>query len=248
MMKRKSRYIFLVGLIILCGIGLLYTYHRLGLLDFPCFFERIPVTHPSKNDLMLPEPKTKGLVSIEEALARRRSVRDYDTNLPLSLEEVSQLLWAAQGVTEPFMGKRTAPSAGATYPLEIYLVVRKIDGLKEGVYRYYPDNHSLFTVKIGDFSNDLKEACWGQYWVGDGAINIVVTAVFERTTSRYGKRGEVYVHMEAGHVGQNIYLQAEALNLGTVVVGAFTDERVKKVLSLPENHIPLYIIPVGKKR
>lgn len=247
-MKRKSRYILLIGLIILCGIGLLYAYHHLDIYDFPYFFERLPVTRPSEEGLKLPKPKTKGIISVEESLKRRRSVRDYDINLSLSLEEVSQLLWAAQGITEPFMGKRTAPSAGATYPMEIYLVVRKVEGLKEGVYRYFPDDHSLFFVKMGDFSNDLQKACWGQYWVGDGAINIVVTAVFERTTSRYGKRGEVYVHMEAGHVGQNIYLQAEALNLGTVVVGAFTDERVKEVLSLPENHSPLYVIPVGKKR
>lgn len=246
-MKRKSLILIIVTLIILFGLSLLYAYYYLDMTDFPYVFERIPFTRPSESGIKLPSPKLIGTLSVEEALSKRRSVRDFNVNAPLSLEEVSQLLWSAQGITEPFQGKRTAPSAGATYPLEIYLVVRKVEGLKEGVYQYYPPEHEIFLVKRGDFSKNLQNACWGQGWVGDGAINLVITASFERTTNRYGKRGEMYVHMEAGHVGQNIYLQAEALGLGTVAVGAFNEEMVTEALSLPSHHRPLYVFPVGKK-
>lgn len=194
--------------------------------------------------IKLPEPRFKGPVSVEEALLKRRSVREYKDE-PLTLAEVSQLLWAAQGVTDP-RGFRTAPSAGALYPLELYLVVGRVEGLSVGVYRYVPDGHYLLRVADGDRREELAAAALGQAYVRDAPIDLVLSAVTERTTSRYGYRGVRYVHMEAGHVGQNVHLQAVSLGLGTVMIGAFTDEQVKQVVGLPKEEVPLYIMPVGR--
>jgi len=158
--------------------------------------------------------------------------------------EVSQLLWAAQGITREGWG-RTAPSAGATYPLEIYLVVNRVDGLESGVYHYLPGEHSLEIREVGEFGRRLRKAALGQEMLEEAAVNVVVAAVYGRTTARYSGRGERYVHIEVGHVGQNIYLQAEALGLGTVAVGAFHDDGVKSLLGIDEE--VLYIMPVGRK-
>ena len=196
--------------------------------------------------IKLPEPRYDSDVSLEEALLKRRSVRHY-TGEPLKLWEVSQLLWAAQGITADW-GGRTAPSAGATYPLETYLVVGDVEGLEEGVYKYSPHGHELRKVLDGDKRAELAEAALGQSWVREGAVDIVFTAIYERTIGRYGKRGIRYVHMEVGHVGQNVYLQAVALDLGTVVIGAFYDDQVKRILNLPPEEHPLYIMPVGRSR
>lgn len=195
----------------------------------------------------MPPPKLKGEMSVEEAIARRRSRRDYIDD-PLKLEELSNLLWAAQGITEPVNKLRAAPSAGATYPLEVYVVIRKggVEELSEGVYHYNPFEHILEKHIEGDLSVELSSAAVSQQWVRDAALNIILTAINERTTERYGQRGIRYIHMEIGHVGENIYLQAESLGLGAVVIGAFYDDWVQQLLSLPENENPLYIIPVGK--
>jgi len=195
--------------------------------------------------MKLPEPRYDGEVSIEEALQLRRSIRQY-TGEPLTLQEVSQLLWAGQGITDP-RGYRTAPSAGALYPLEIYVVVGDIENLAEGVYRYEPVEHELVKVLEGDKRTDLATAALGQSSVSDAAIDIVVVAVYERTTVKYGERGIRYVHIEVGHAAQNMCLQAAAMDLGIVTVGAFQDEQVKEVLDLPEDEQPLYILPIGRK-
>ncbi len=192
--------------------------------------------------ISLPPPVKKGKLSLEEAIEKRRSIWEY-LDLPLELREISQILWAAQGITDK-RGFRTAPSAGATYPFEVYIVVKKVNGLKPGIYKYIPAEHSIELIKEGDFSNELCRACLGQVWVKDAAVNIILVAFYERTTWRYGERGKRYVHFEAGHIGQNIYLQATALGLGTVAIGAFYDEEVKRILET-EGH-PLYIFPVGK--
>ncbi len=199
--------------------------------------------------IKLPPPITRGNVSVEEAISRRRSVRSY-ADKPLSLLHVSQLLWAAQGITDPARGLRAAPSAGATYPLEVYVVVGAggVIGLEAGVYRYYPESHEIKLVKLGDLRKMLAEACLGQSWVREAPVSIVITAVYERTTSRYGERGERYVHMEAGHVGENIYLECVSLGLGCVVVGAFYDHDVARILAIPAGESPLYVIPVGFPR
>lgn len=197
----------------------------------------------------LPNPRVKGGLSVEEALAKRRSIREYKDE-GLTIEEVSQLLWAAQGITEPRRRFRAAPSAGATYPLETYTVFREggVEGFEAGVYHYEPRDHSLTQLSLGDVNEELMEAAVDQEWVGKAPLNIVLTAIFERTTWRYGERGIRYVYMEAGHVGENIYLQATAMGLGTVVVGAFYDEEVREILGIPEEETPLYIIPVGRPK
>jgi len=193
----------------------------------------------------LPEPRHFSGVSIEEALLKRRSTRDY-THDPLTLQEVSQLIWATQGITDP-RGFRTAPSAGALYPLEIYVVVGDVENLAEGVYKYNPHKHELLKVLDGNKRSELAKAALDQAWVKEAAIDIVIAAVYERTTVKYGDRGIRYVHMEAGHAAQNLCLQATALDLGIVTVGAFYDEQVKEVLSLPGKEKPLYVIPIGRK-
>jgi len=183
-----------------------------------------------------------GDVSVEEALAARRSVRVYEETF-LTLEEVAQLLWAAQGITSEW-GGRTAPSAGATYPLEIYVVVGGVEELEAGVYRYLPGEHSVRRVNEGDLRDKLSSAALGQEWVRTAPVSLVIAASYERTTRQYGERGKRYVHMEVGHVGQNVYLQATSLGLGTVMVGAFDDAEVKELLGIEEE--PLAIMPVGR--
>lgn len=196
------------------------------------------------NVIKLSEPRYDGNVSIERALKKRRSIREY-SNKPLTLTEVSQLLWAAQGKTRSTFG-RTAPSAGALYPLEVYLVVGNVTDLSKGIYKYQPENHELLRITNMDKQGDLCSAALGQGCVKDGAVVIVFAAVYERTTQKYGQRGIRYVHIEIGHAAQNVYLQAASLNLGTVVVGAFNDNKVHKIMNMPDEEKPLYIMPVGR--
>jgi SagB-type dehydrogenase family enzyme len=194
--------------------------------------------------IILPEPRYDSDVSVEEAILQRRSIRDY-ADKPLTLPEVAQLLWAAQGITDP-SGYRAAPSAGATYPLEIYAVIGNVEGVTQGIYQYEPEKHQLLKVVDGDKRQALAVAAVDQDFVAQAPLNIVITAIYERTTDRYGQRGIRYVDMEAGHAAQNVYLQAVALNLGTVVIGAFHDDQVAEILELPDDEIPLYIMPVGR--
>ena len=184
--------------------------------------------------------------SLEELLRQRRSVRNY-ADVPLTKDEVMELLWAGQGITSP-VGFRTAPSAGALYPLELYLVAGNVDNLAPGIYKYKPVENGLTLVKEGDVRAGLATASLGQRSVADGAVDIVIAAVYERTTVKYGVRGERYVHMEAGHVAQNICLQATALNLGLVTIGAFDDAAVAKIVGISPDEAPLYVIPVGRKK
>ena len=194
--------------------------------------------------IKLPKPKYDSNTSVEKALRERRSIRKYKDEA-LTLAEVSQLLWAAQGITDP-RGLRTAPSAGALYPLEVYVVIGNVEGLTKGVYKYKPHGHELVKVRSGDVRDELSVAALGQPWVKEGSIVIVFSAVYERTTQKYGNRGIRYVHIEVGHAAQNVYLQAVSLNLGTVVVGAFRDDEVRKILNVLDEEHPLCIMPVGK--
>jgi len=193
----------------------------------------------------LPIPLQDSDTSIEEALLGRRSVRTYSGE-PLTLEDISQLLWAAQGITSP-SGYRTAPSAGGLYPLELYLLVGDVDGLSQGVYQYIPQEHALSKTVEGDKRDELQGAALDQSPVGDGFAVIVITAIYERTTGKYGQRGDRYVHMEVGSAAQNIYLQAGSLGLGTVFIGAFDDDVVKEILALEASEQPLGLMPVGKR-
>ena len=192
----------------------------------------------SEDMIKLPKARKKSEVSLEEAIEKRRSVRSF-LSKDLKPEEISQLLWAAQGITDQERGLRSAPSAGACYPLEVYVV--KGDGL----FHYIPQTHSLETINREDLRSQLREACLGQSFVEGAPVNIVICAVFERVTDRYGSRGERYVYMEAGHCAQNIHLQAVGLGLASVPVGAFNDRMVKRILNLPEDCQPPYVIPVG---
>jgi SagB-type dehydrogenase family enzyme len=189
----------------------------------------------------LPEPRLKSDVSIEETLAKRRSIREF-TAEKLSMEEIGQLLWAAQGITEPSHGYRTAPSAGATYPIEIYFVT------PDGFYQYVPQGHKVQQLGTEDLRPGLARVAGGQKTVGEAGAVFVITAVYERTAAKYRTHATRYVHLEAGHVAQNILLQAVALGLGSVPIGGGNNKRVIEALSLPSDHEPVYIVSVGKKQ
>ncbi len=199
----------------------------------------------SSDIIKLPEPKYIGSLSVEETLKKRRSERVYKKNASISLSEVSQILWAAQGITDP-RGLKTAPSAGALYPIEIYLVVGDMTGLSKGVYKYIPKIHGVIKVKGGDARAGLSRSSFGQSYVKEGSIVLVIAALYDRTTKKYGQRGIRYVHIESGNISQNIYLQCASLNLGTVAVGAFDDEDVKKVIGMSKEESPLLIMPIGR--
>ena len=188
--------------------------------------------------IQLPEPRLSGKVSIEETLKLRRSVRRFTDHL-LTHEEISQLLWSAQGLRSGGQ-RRTAPSAGALYPLELYVV------MAEGVFHFDPAQNTLSVVREGDLREELCRASLNQEFIMEAPLTVAITAVYERIAVRYGKeRGARYVYMEVGHAAQNLALQAVALGLGSVPVGAFDDAAVHRVLGVPEDHEPLYLLPVG---
>ena len=207
----------------------------------------------------LPLPKLSSNISLEETILRRRSVRRYCAEA-LDLSQLSQILWSAQGTTGN--GRfRAAPSAGATYPLEIVVFVGRqgviasegpiasgqtSEELQAGIYHYETDSHSLSLHKPGDLRSDLARAALDQKFIIKAPVDIVIYALYHRTSSRYGKRGERYVHIEVGHVGENIHLQAVSLGLATVEVGAFHDEEVREIIGMGERIAPLYIMPLGK--
>ncbi|PWH18791.1 MAG: nitroreductase [Anaerolineae bacterium] len=193
---------------------------------------------PSTATLALPPPRLQGTLSLEETLAKRRSVRQFRPD-PLSAEQLSQLCWALQGITH-LSGFRTAPSAGALYPLEIYVL------LPQGMYHYHPQTHTLTRWREGDLRSALHAVALRQDAILQAAAVFVITAVYERTEDKYGKqRSPRYVHMEVGHAAQNFLLQAVALGLGSVPIGAFYDQGVQEALQLPADHQPLYLLPVG---
>ncbi|HIE36353.1 MAG TPA: SagB/ThcOx family dehydrogenase [Candidatus Omnitrophica bacterium] len=197
----------------------------------------------SKEIIKLPFFKKRGRICLEEVLDQRQSIRKYSPD-PLRIEEISQLLWAAYGKNQ--WKKKTVPSAGALYPLVIYLFAKKVEEIPLGLYEYHPQNHTLSLISASDLSFSLYKACLKQEWIKEAKAAIFICANYKITTSYYGKRGFRYVYMEAGHSGQNIYLEATALNLGTVAIGAFNDEEVKRVLAVEEE--PLYIFPIGRPK
>ena len=223
---------------------------RCLLVLLPILILTMPPTEPalaqSPERIELPEPDRAGSIPLERMLDRRRSVRTY-ADAPLTLQEVSQLLWAAQGITHP-SGYRTAPSAGALYPLDLYLTGGRVTDLPDGVYHYRPRGHVLVRTESADRRADLAAAALNQSWVRTGAVVIAIAGVYERSTQKYGDRGRRYTHIEVGHAAQNLYLQAEALDLGTVIVGAFNDEKVRRALGLSDRERPLALLPVGRPR
>lgn len=199
-----------------------------------------------KEEIKLPEIKISGNNSFEEILYKRRSIRQYK-NEPLVLDEVSQLLWSIQGITDLNWGLRTTPSAGALYPLEIYIVVGNIRNLEPGIYKYHPQKHFLIKTLDGDKRNELYTAALQQESIIQAPVNFVIAAIFQKMSIKYGSRAERYVWLEAGHAAQNLLLQTTALNLGAVPIGAFYDNEVKETLRLQKEEEPLYIIPIGRK-
>ncbi|MCL2705371.1 MAG: SagB/ThcOx family dehydrogenase [Spirochaetaceae bacterium] len=207
---------------------------------------------------LLPSPKTNGNISVEKALANRRSQRLFQ-NKAISADQLSQILWAAYGITKPVTeyqflrgGFRTAPSAGALYPLEIYAIIGKVDGIEPGAYKYISEDHKIVRVIDKDVRDELSEAAMGQRIVREAPVTIFYSAIFSRTTEKYGERGYRYVFIDLGHSAQNIYLQAEALQLGACAIGSLKDNRVSQILKLPAEEEPLslmvigYFNPVGK--
>jgi len=194
--------------------------------------------------IKLPKPQYDSNVSIEETLLKRRSIRSYKSE-PLAIAEISQLLWSAQGVTNR-KGFRTAPSAGALYPLEVYIAAGNVTDLYAGIYKYYPHRHEIVNTVKGDKRSELCRAGLGQSSIKNAPAVMVFCAVFERVTGSNGKRGIQYVHMEVGHAIQNVCLQAISLGLGSVIIGAFNDYDVKEVMNFELDEHPLLILPVGK--
>ena len=187
--------------------------------------------------IKLPQPNFKGKYTLEEVLKKRRTCRDFVRDKKLTIEQISQLLWATYGITEISYGLKTAPSAGARYPLDIYVAK------EDGVFKYDPQEHALIEVLKEDVREKVAIASWNQDFIASSSCVFIFYAVYERTTSRYGERGIRYVHIDLGHAAQNLLLQAEALDLGACPVGAFNDSEIKKILKFKGE--PLYIIPVG---
>jgi len=206
----------------------------------------IKIGHAS---IPLPKPSLDGKVSVEKAIKERRTIRNFKDR-PLPLSHLSQLLWAAQGITDPKEGKRAAPSGGALYPLDIYVIVgeKGVEGMEMGVYHYLPERHSILPISKGDRRKEIASASLSQMWMTKAPVIFVITGEYKRITGKYGERGIRYALIEVGHVGQNLFLQAEALGLGAGIVGAFYDVDVSKIMGTPPQHEPLLIMPVGYKK
>ena len=243
-MEKPIFWIIFVLLLVLVGLSVL---SRLPKFQK----ENKPATSPPQllhnNIIDLPQPELKGKMSLEEAIFERRSRREY-TQESLTLAQVSQILWSGQGTTDEKTGFRSSPSAGALYPLDIYLVVGKngVGDLSEGVYHFLPQGQKLEKISTGDLREPLMKASLNQSFIAQAPMVLVITGEYERTTVKYGERGKQYVHQEAGHTAQNIYLQVESLSLGTVTIGAFDEEEIINILNLPKTYRPLYVMPVGQ--
>jgi SagB-type dehydrogenase family enzyme len=195
--------------------------------------------------IYLPAPKIDGNVSVERALHLRRSVRSF-TGAPVTIIDLAQVLWAAQGITEPNQCHSTAPSAGALYPLTLFIVASASKDLQAGIYRYEPAGHALVPIQQGDKRMALAKSTFGrQLWIANAPIILILTGNYNQTARKYGARAKRYVHIEAGHVAQNVYLQVQTLDLGTTAIGAFDDNKVLTVLKAGPDETPLLIMPVG---
>jgi SagB-type dehydrogenase family enzyme len=208
--------------------------------------EKGRILMPAQRSVMVPSPVPRGKMSVEEAIARRRSVRHFSRK-PLTLGAVSQILWAAQGITDPESGFRSVPSAGALYPLELYLVARKdgVEDLPEGAYHYEPKGNGLTLIRGGDLSSDLEAATWNQGIVKEAPATIVIAGVFSRTAGKYGRRSSQYVYQESGHAAQNAFLQAVALGIGAVAMGAFREGAVRRAIGVGDEGRAIYVQAFG---
>jgi SagB-type dehydrogenase family enzyme len=203
-------------------------------------------TGRKERQMNLPKPRLKGEVSVEQAIKHRRTIRSY-LSKSLTLGHLSQIFWAGQGITGDRGYKRSAPSGGALYPMDIYAIVgdNGVKGLKAAIYHYDPHKHAALLITEGDFRKDVARSSLSQMWMAEAHLNLVITSEYSRITSNYGTRGERYAMIEAGHIAQNIFLQAEALGLRAGIVGAFDDEDVNRIMKINRSHEPLLILPVG---
>lgn len=222
---------------------------KITLIAIIVFFSGLFVKDAPSKEISLPEPCYKGKKSVEEAIKQRRTIRSFKSN-PLTINNLSQILWAGDGITDKRRMFRSAPSAGALYPLDIFIVVGKdgTSGLGAGVYQYIPERHSLRLIKEGDVRETLAMAALYQMWIAEAPVVIVITGCYERCTIKYGNRGIPYTYIEAGHVGQNIFLQCEALGLSAGIVGAFYNQKVIECLGIKKKNDPILIMPVGYKK
>jgi SagB-type dehydrogenase family enzyme len=232
----NTHYVHVATILFLCALVAGTSYFAGRAVAMEKINETIELTAPGQDSE----------TSVELALRERRSVREFRRE-PITLAQLSQLLWAAQGITDS-RGYRTAPSAGALYPLEIYVMVGNVKDLPVGLYKYQPDGHRLLRMASDDRRKQMKRAAMGQNWVSENAALFVFSSVDSRTTRKYGRRGIRYIHIEVGHAAQNVMLQARTLELGAAVVGAFDDNYVNEILDLPENERSLYLMPIGKPR
>ena len=239
-MSRKGK-IILIILIILLGMTIVY-------LVWPQPTTTSNSQRTVISTVSLPSPILQGNMSVEQAIQNRRSIRHY-TNQSLTLQDVSQILWAAQGITDKTNNLRSAPSAGQVYPLEVYIIVGNggVTGLSEGIYHYNPYNNSLEKTSESDARSDLSQAANGQAWVKEAPVNIVITGDYNKMVAKYKDETLCtrFVNLEAGHAAENIYLEAEARDLVTVALGSFKDDQVHTILGLPANENTIYIMPVG---
>lgn len=221
-----------------------FRYGRIRLLpSVMIYFLWLPPGQAIEGDtIQLPQPEYRGLV-LEQALQQRRTVREFSSR-PVKLKELSQLLWAAQGITSS-RDFRTAPSAGALYPLEVDVVAGAIEGLPPGVYRYQPKAHSLQKVVDGDVRKETARAALGQWWMNDAPVILIISAVAQRTEKKYGRRASLYIPLEAGAAAQNALLQAVSLGLAAAIVGAFDTHRLQTLLAAQNKEEPLVILPIG---
>ena len=202
--------------------------------------------YPEASRITLPDPRPYQGLSLEESLDRRRSRRMYKDE-PLTLAELSRLLHAASGLTDPTRGYRAAPSAGALYPFETYVVAHNVADLEPGLYHYAVTDHALEQLRTGDLRAQIVVAGLGQDMLGQAQVCFVLSAIFQRTRWKYRERTYRYVLLEAGHIGQNLYLAATSMGLGACAVGAFLDDKLNDLLAVDgEEEAALYLISVGR--
>ncbi len=238
-MKNIKKYLIIILIIIsIIGLGSCKTMDNLKGYLSNRFSSPEDINKIEGEEIMLPEPQIESNNSLEKAIKNRRSVRNFKEK-ELTMKQISQILWAAQGITSKLTGFRAAPSAGALYPLELFIVK------EDGLFHYIPEGHKLEKLDSKDLRIELMQCGLLQEFIEEAPLNIIITSVNERTTKKYGQRGIKYVYMEAGHSAQNILLQATALGLGAVTVGAFDNTCLLNLLKLPKEYTPLYIIPVG---
>jgi SagB-type dehydrogenase family enzyme len=239
-MERKKKFVLIILLIVFISVLSLYY-----------FSGQKKSVYTSRNIISitsLPSPVLTGNISVEEAIQNRRSVRTF-SNESITIGNLSQILWAAQGITDNQSSLRAAPSAGQVYPLEIYIIVGNngVSGLEDGVYHYVPSNNTIEKVLNGDLRSDLSGIANGQPWVKQAPIDILITGNYLKMVDKYGDKdlSTRFVDLEAGHVGENIYLESESLGLVTVSLGSFNEKQLVQLLNIPNNETPLYIFPVG---